>query len=228
MAAAALPREEVIAVALALSILCGLLTVLGWLLVGLLGLALLLVLVPVHARARGRARLEGDGEDRLEGAFRVAWGGGLLAFTGSPEEGLWLRVLDLRLKRLRPTKDAPREREAHAPPKKRGGGRGAAWLWRHRAALLQAGRRLLRTLHLEGRLCGVVGLDDPADLAPVHGLLQALAACGLVTDVECDYLEARLDLAGELRLRAWPAETLVIALGLLLRPELRAALRDKA
>jgi hypothetical protein len=213
---------------LALSILGVLLGVLGWLLVALGGLLLVLLLVPVHARAGGRVRLEGDEGDRLEGAFRVAWGGGLLAFTGSLEEGLWLRVLGLRLKRLRPAKDEPHERQEHAPPKKRGGGRGGSWLWRHRAALLRAGRRLLRTLHLEGQLCGVVGLDDPADLAPVHGLLQALAACGLVADVECDYLEARLDLAGELRLRAWPAETLAVGLAQLWRPELRAALRDKA
>jgi hypothetical protein len=216
------------AVELALSILGVLLAALGWLALGLLGLALLLVLVPVHARARGRVRLEGDGEDRLEGAFRVAWGGGLLAFTGSLEEGLWFRVLGLRLKRLRPSKDEPPGREERAPREKRRGGRGGSWLWRHRAALLRAGRRLLRTLHLEGRLWGVLGTDDPADLALVHGLLGALSAGGLATAVECDYLEARLDLEGELRLRAWPAETLVIALGLLLRPELRTALRDKA
>jgi hypothetical protein len=220
-------------VELALSILGVLLGVLGWLLVALGGLLLLLVLVPVHARAVGRVRLEGDGGDRLEGAFRVAWGGGLLGLTGSLEEGLWLRLLGLRLARLRPGKGGPRRPERGqprraAPEKDRRGGRGASWFWRHRAALLRAGRRLLRTLHLEGRLRGVLGLDDPADLAPLHGLLQALSACGLVIEVECDYLEARLDLEGELRLQAWPAETLFVGLVQLLRPELRAALRDKA
>ncbi|HSA20721.1 MAG TPA: hypothetical protein P5076_04665 [Myxococcota bacterium] len=222
-----------IAVELALSILGVLLGVLGWLLVGLLGLALLLVLVPVHARAAGRARLEGDEGDRLEGTFRVAWGAGLVVFTGSLGEGLWLRVLGLRVARLRPGHGPGRGAKVAHPEERPGRqaerrGRGGAWFWRHRRALLGAARRLLGTLHLRGRLRGVVGMEDPADAALLHGLLLALGALGVETEVECDYLEARLDLAGELRLRAWPAETLAVALELLFRRELRAALRDRA
>lgn len=219
-----------IAVELWLSILGVLLTVLGWLLAVLGALVLLLLLVPTQARVRGRVRLEDGAEDVLEGAFRVAWGGGLLGLSGSLREGIWLRGLGLRLKRLRPGRGAAKDEAPgkEKPRKKKAGGRSGAWAWRHRGALYRAGRLLLGTLHLEGELEGVLGLADPADTARAEGLLRALRAAGLETDVACDYLDERFDLAGELRLRVWPVETLVVALGLLFRAELRAALRDKA
>jgi hypothetical protein len=217
-------------VELLLSILGTLAAILGWLLIVALGLVLVLLLVPFHARASGRVRLQGDQDDVLDGRFRLAWGAGFLSLNGSPAHGILVRVLGIRLARLGPGA-GPKAQEKRATRKKKRPdrpGRGAGWFWRHRQVLLGAGMRILRTLHLRGELRGAIGLEDPADMAIVHGLLDLAARAGLGVAVECDYLEPRLDLAGELGLRFWPAETLVVAVGQWLRPELRAALKDKA
>jgi hypothetical protein len=202
-----------------------LLAVLLWLGIVLGGLLLVVLLVPVHVRAWGRVD-----DESADGRVRVRWGGGIVSFHASPA-GLELRVLGLRVSRLRGAGAAgrrpKRKREEH---EEEGGGRGPGWAWRHRRALLRAVSRLLAALHPRGRVSGVLGLGDPADMAALFALLSQAQQRWrrLELDVACDWTEEVIDLEGAVRAVVWPVELAIVLLVVRLRPDVRRALRADA
>ena len=203
-----------------------LLAVLLWIAVVLAGLLLLVLLVPLSVRAHG-----GVHGERAGGRLDVRWGGGVIRVTAGTEEIGRVRVLGLPLFRVgggrRREKPRP-ERKKDERRKEKGSQRrmrlGEAW--GHRRTLWMAGRRMLGTLHLRGRIEGTVGLADPSDTAILHGLLATVGGGRrLAVDVDCDWMDETLELDGTLRGFVWPPQAAVVLLVLWLRRDVRRALR---
>ncbi|PKN59478.1 MAG: hypothetical protein CVU56_00155 [Deltaproteobacteria bacterium HGW-Deltaproteobacteria-14] len=208
-------------------ILLALLTVVG-------ALALLVLLMPLSVRARGAA----DGLD-LVFEVRGSWGFGFISVRWRAFEAATLHILGIRVARLRRATPEAREakrqkareraearaRKGKLPKKKKN--RGLFWSVRHRRTLWRAALRMVRTLHLEGRVAGVVGMPDPDETAWLGlalGELEARLPPG-VLDVAVDYTDEVLAVGGHLRSRIWPAEVLVVLATVRFGGEMRRALR---
>jgi hypothetical protein len=158
-------------------------------------------------------------------------------------EGVTVRLLGLPVARVRGGgKKAQRSRRAKRRDKakraKKAQGakkaneatkrkRGPSWAWRHRQTLWRAFLRLAGTLHLRGRLAGVVGLPEPDHTAWVAVALGQLARVlpeGAV-DVAIDYVDETVDVSGRLSLWLVPAQVLAVGLALLMTRNVRRALR---
>ena len=202
--------------------------VLSWFFIILGILLALLVLVPVHFRAGGWVE-----DSDFGGGLMVAWGFGLLSVRASRGQPLSLHLFGFRVAHLRGDRDDDREREPRKDkprkdkprkdkPRKDKRRRGLGWAWRARGVFA----RLLRTLHLRGRLRGAVGTGDPADTALLGAVLHAVTGSLPTVDVAIhpDYLDARLELEGQVRGRLWLLETAVVALACLARRDTRRLL----
>jgi hypothetical protein len=195
-----------------------------WGLAGIMGLVLVLLLVPFGASARGAAQ-----DLEIDGAFRIAWGFGLVQARGGAGEPPHLRLAGIRVKTLGRDRDveddAAREKKAR---KKRAPGPGVRWFLAHRRTLLRAGLRLLGSVRLEGRVAGTFGTGDPADTAALFGILRMISgrAARLRLDVRPLYVDEGWDLEGWVRLGVWPVRTVFAALGLLLTRDVRRAIRS--
>lgn len=195
---------------------------------------LLVLLMPISMRARGAA----EGLDMVL-EVRGGWAFGLVSVRWRAFEAATLHVLGLRVARLRraspEAREAKRQKareraEARArkgkPPKKKKQ-RGFFWSLRHRRTLWRAALRMVRTLHIDGRVAGVVGMPDPDEtawLGLVLGELGARLPAG-VLDIEVDYTDEVLAIGGHLRSRVWPAEVLVVLAAVRFGGEMRRALR---
>jgi hypothetical protein len=199
------------------------LAILAWIAVALGALLLLLLVMPVQARAEGRLR-----DVEADGRLKVRWGFGFLTLAAEPGRSPEIRLLGLRVSRLRPSRPRKAEPETPEPRKPERPAPSVRAFWRHRRTLWHAGRRLLRTAHLRGRVEGAVGLAEPEGTAVLHGALAtARATFGQPEiDVECDWVEDLIDLRGELRSLVVPAEVLGVGMALLLRRDVRKAIRD--
>ncbi len=207
-----------------------LLSILLWILAVLGGLLLALLLLPFGLRVSGSVH-----QGRADGRAAAGWAWGLVSLRLA-RDGLTLRLLGLRIHRLRlggdqhteEREDEKKEKKEKTGEDKQGGG--ARGLLRHRRTLLNMFGRVIRALHIRGRLRGTVGLDDPADTAYVALLLALLAGRtrGLALDVDCDYTNERIELDGWIGMRIWIIQLGLVALGLLLRKRNRRALRAMA
>ena len=195
---------------------------------GLLGALLALVLLPFHARALGSVH-----EATPAGAVRVEWTWGLVAFevgtAGAALHLLWLRVWRFGPRRKAQADEVKKKEEKEKAEKKRARG---SVLRRVHASLEHGGRlprmamRLARALHLRLVAQGTVGTGDPADTAVLFGTLRALQQLpGVELDLRPEWLDEELEVDAQASARVWIAEVVVVALGLLLVRENRAALR---
>ncbi|MBI5491096.1 MAG: DUF2953 domain-containing protein [Deltaproteobacteria bacterium] len=199
--------------------------VLMWLAVVLGTVLLVALLVPVSVRARG-----GVHGESTDGVVDARWGGGIVRLTiGSGEEGQ-VRVLGLPFFRVKgkphpENKDEKDEKAKEKEPGERRRKPGAAW--GHRRTLWMAMRRLLRTLHLRGRIEGTVGLADPADTGILCGLLSTVGGGSerFVVAVDCDWTDETLELDGTVRGLLWPLQVVAVGLALWVRRDVRRALR---
>jgi len=195
------------------------LTILAWTgaILGLVLLALVLALlfVPWHVHAAGWVH-NWSASGRLEGR----WGWGLLSITASPEEGLWVHLLGLRLKKLELA--AGRKKKRQKEKKKRG----VRFSIPRLRTLLYTIRRLLGTIRFSGWIAGSFGFDDPGDTGIAAEILRQLARAvpGLEIAASPNYMDSVLDLQGEIRVRLWPVHTALIFLLLMLRRDQRKAL----
>ncbi|TNF30257.1 MAG: hypothetical protein EP329_14010 [Deltaproteobacteria bacterium] len=197
-------------------------------------LVLLVLVMPITLRARGVA----EGTDvALE--VRGSWAFGALSVRWRMSDGAALHLFGLRVHRIRP--DSPEERAEkrrkraekkarkaeRARLKKKKKKRGPGWTWRHRRTLWRAVLRVVRTLHIDGRVAGVVGMADPDHTAWLGVALDELAARlpdGALA-VEVDYMDEVLAVGGHLQSRVWPIEVLVVLTAVRFGGEMRRALR---
>jgi len=200
--------------------------ILGYILLALLALVaavlVALVCVPLQGRAAGVAN-----DDRLNGVVMASWGFGLIGLYAATGRGGYLLLFGRPVRRLpeedeekraeKRAKKLEKKRAKKAKKKKKGRKKSLAqrlafWL-DHNAILRGLLGRLLTTLQVRLQLHGTIGLDDPADTAAV---VTALRTLGLVSEavqvqVEPDYLEERLALAGEVSGRIWLLAMLWVA-----------------
>lgn len=205
------------------------LTILAWTGIVLGALVGLVLFVPLSARARGRlSGLWGTGH------VLVSWGWFVLVLRMAPGEGVRIRFFGIPVWRHKGhSRDEAEEgqdeasEDGKAKAKKRKQGPSAGHLWRNRRVLWWALLRLVRTLHLRGRLAGQVGLDDPADTAMVDLALGQLRERVRAVDwrVACDYADEVLEIQGEVRMWVWPIQVACVALATWLRRDVRRALR---
>lgn len=205
-------------------------TLLAWIGVILSGLLLTLLLVPVHVRAAGEVY-----ELEVDGGLVIGWGFGLLSVRVTRRAGGALYLCGVRVTRFekkqedeekrRRREEKKREKKERRKAKRRERG-GSSWGMRRAWAARHAFGQLLRTLHLRGRVEGVIGLTDPYETALALQVVRAVAAAlpAFELDVDADWMDEALDLEGEVRARVWPIETLVVGLGLLLRRDTRRIL----
>ena len=232
-----------------MAILGTLLLWLLWILLALLAVILLVLLFPVDARASGAVW---DGEP--EGAARVRWAWGLLSVRAAFGRGASLHLCGLRVAGLGggPTKkekaaaahedgpddadDADEEKAAKKKAKrqarkekatKRGGQRLLAALLQSRSTLVRVARRFLRALHLRGGVEGTVGLGDPAQTAKLQTVVENLLGGrrAFALGIAYDYLDARCDLRGGASAKVWVPQLVAIAVGSLLRRDVRQLIR---
>lgn len=185
-----------------------------------LGALLGLVLVmPLSATAHGAVSASA-----LTATFgvKVRWAFGVLGLDVDPS-GLVLRLFGFKVWRSSHGKSSdkkdPRERARkvrRARRRKRSRNNGPLWFWHHRDELLRTLLRLLSTLHLRGRVEGLVGLEEPDDTIwlalAIHAVADRLPEGTLALDV--DYADLALELEG--RLSSWVVPLHVAAVGLVL------------
>lgn len=176
-----------------------LLTLILSLLATALALTLFVLLAPVGFHLRGVYT-----EEQVDARVSASLGLGLVSLQASPREGLVLRLLGWPARRLDPRRlSAPgkAQRKAKKAKKPR---------TRPRLGLRFMGRVLRRvwpTLKLRARVQGRIGAGDPADTARLYGWLTLGQRWlpGLDTSgLHLDWLEPRIDLAGEVHGRLWP------------------------
>jgi hypothetical protein len=215
-----------------MSALALLLSILLWIVLAALGLALLVLAFPLDLRLRAAVQ---DGEP--SGSARARWAFGLVTVVAALS-GLRVRVAGVPVWRaawreLRGGEGAkdqkePRRRAAKEPRAKKAGGRGRAFL-DHRRTLLRMLARFARALHLRLRLRGTVGLGDPIHTARLAGALELLGQVpGVELEVEVDWLDENLEGQAAGSVRVWVPELLAVAAALLFERANRVALRALA
>lgn len=196
-------------------ILLSLLVALG----ALLGLVLVM---PLSVQARGAVSASA-----LTATFglKVRWAFGALGLDVDPS-GHVFRLFGLKVwrssTRKKTEKKNPRERARQVRKvrrdrkNKRARNNGPLWFWHHRDELLKTLLRLLSTLHLRGRVEGLVGLEEPDDTIwlalAIHAVSDRLPEGTLALDV--DYADLTLEVEG--RLSAWVVPLHLAAVGLAL------------
>lgn len=188
-----------------------------------LGVFIGLVLVmPLSVQARGSVSASA-----LTATFglKVRWAFGVLGLDVDPT-GQVVRLFGFRVWRSntqkRSEKKDPKERARKVRKVRRGRknkrsrNNGPLWFWQHRDELLQTLLRLLSTLHLRGRVEGLVGLDEPDDTIwlalAIHAVSDRLPEGTLALDV--DYADLALEVEG--RISAWAVPLQIAAVGLFL------------
>lgn len=215
--------------------------ILLWILVGIGSLVLLVVLLPFRGKAEG-----GLTEGRVYGGLSGDWAWGFLSFryeAGQPAK-LYLaglRVARFKLERRRGSaeeeekKERKKREKAREKKEKKRERRQQAALRGEKAGLarrdipvlVRMARRMVHPLAIAGRVEGTLGTDDPGDTALIGEALRQIdrVSSRLAVDVQPSYVEEVVELEGEVRLRVWIAQFLVVTLGLLLSRENRRVLR---
>lgn len=188
-----------------------LLAIIGWLLVGVLGLLAALLLVPLHLEAAGQID-----EDDTTGQARVRWGWWLVVLRADMRRGVRLQVVGVpvwRLRRLQvPEKKAKKPRRL-----RRFSLRGGLAGLRHRRVVLRLVRTVWRAIPVRGRVVGTIGLRDPAQTAVLFGVLDSVTRRAPSLDIRPDWLDPAVSLAGSIRIHIWPPRILAALLWMMLR-----------
>lgn len=183
-----------------------------------LGILLSLVLVmPLSVSTHGEVSASG-----LSGSFglKVRWALGVLGFDIVPGQQT-LRLFGVPVWRSGPSPEREKSRKKDTAKRRarrvrRERNNGPLWFWQNRDRLLAAGLTMLRTLHLRGRVHGIVGLSEPDDTIwlalAIYAVADRLPEDTL--DIEVDYTDLTLELEG--RLSAWAIPLHVLGVGLLL------------
>lgn len=155
-----------------------------------------------------RFAFHGEFSDRrVDASAKIDWGWGLVRAEADPEGGLVIRVGRWQVWHPRPS---PPQDETDRPAKKVG----PSWRRPSLRFVRRVLQRLIRSLHLEARLCGTIGTGDPAETARVFGALAATRALlpGVDThELRVDWLEPVVDLEGHVSGRVLPAAIVWIA-----------------
>lgn len=192
------------------------------LLVALGALIGLVLVMPLSVQARGAVSASA-----LTATFglKVRWAFGALGLDVD-RSGQVFRLFGIKVwrssNRNKTEKKNPRERARQVRrvrrdrKKKRARNNGPLWFWHHRDELLKTLLRLLSTLHLRGRVEGLVGLEEPDDTIwlalAIHAVSDRLPEGTLALDV--DYADLTLEVEG--RLSAWVVPLHLAAVGLAL------------
>ena len=192
--------------------------VLLWIAAGLGTLLALLVLIPIHVRADG-----GVDDLSLTGQAHIRWAWGVLSVRMTPERGASVHLLGLRIWTL----DRGEDDDDEPRPKKKRARGWVQWLLQHRQTGLRFVKRMIRTLRLQMRLQGELGLGDPTATALLNRLLWQLNRMSPTVSVrvEPDWLNERVQLDGEVKARIWLAHMGLVLLGGLLHRETRQMIR---
>lgn len=195
------------------------------LLVALGALLGLVLVMPLSVQAQGAVSASAF---TATFGLKVRWAFGALGLDVDPS-GQVFRLFGIKVwrssTRNKTEKKNPRERARQVRKvrkvrrdrkKKRSRNNGPLWFWHHRDELLQTLLRLLSTLHLRGRVEGLVGLEEPDDTIwlalAIHAVSDRLPEGTLALDV--DYADLTLEVEG--RLSAWVVPLHVAAVGLAL------------
>ena len=139
-----------------------------------------LLVMPLSASVEGAVDAE-----TLQGRLllRARWAFGLLGLDYAVGRGATLRLFGLPVARVasggrsaRKAASKPKRAKKPKTSKRPRRKRGARWAWGHRQILLRAALRLLGTLHIRGRVSGVVGLPEPDDTVWLGLALYRVAA----------------------------------------------------
>lgn len=182
----------------------------------------LIVVMPLSVQARGSVSASA-----LTATFglKVRWAFGVLGLDLDPS-GQVIRLFGLQVWRSKSSEKAEKKdpkkgarkvaKVRRARKNRRSRNNGPLWFWQHRDELLQTLLRLLSTLHLRGRVEGLVGLEEPDDTIwlalAIHAVSDRLPEGTLALDV--DYTDLALEVEG--RLSAWAVPLHVAVVGLLL------------
>jgi hypothetical protein len=200
-----------------------LLAIVGYSLLGLLGLLALLVAVPFELRGRGRLS-----DEAVAGDAVVSWGFGLLGVRLSSESGVEIRLFGRRVKRVRlaarsvkekkPKKGAPRRRQKRS--------QSLSSILEHLGAYWHMAGRLVGALRLRLYLSGVVGLDDPSTTWMAMEAARRLDGLSdnVIVDIEFNFLDEDWDVEAEMSARLWLLHLLVLMVAMLIKRETRQAL----
>ena len=201
------------------------LAILGWLLATVGILLFVLLLIPVSAAAEGW--IAGT---HASGEVEFSWAWGLVGGWASPAEGVWLKIFGFRVYRVKPDKEKSdkKKRDKKKKGKKKRRKRKEKMTLAQGKKLMGLGVRLLKTLWFQGRIGGVVGMDEPAATAMLTESLGILDRWFplFAIQVSPDWVDEVLELDGEVRFTIWPAYTVSVALAMLLRKETRVLLRS--
>lgn len=182
----------------------------------------LLLVMPLSVQARGAVSASA-----LTATYglKVRWAFGVLGLDLDPAGQVfrlfgfkvWRSNISKEPKKKDPRKRARKVRKVRRARKgKRSRNNGPLWFWQHRDELLQTLLRLLSTLHLRGRVEGLVGLEEPDDTIwlalAIHAVSDRLPEGTLALDV--DYADLALEVEG--RISAWAVPLHVAAVGLAL------------
>lgn len=195
--------------------------VLLWIAAGLGALLTLLLLIPIHVRANG-----GVDDVSLTGRAKLRWAWGVISVRMIPSPCATLHLVGLRIWTFRGKGSDHTPDDEPRTPRKRAK-RWFQWLLRHRHTGLRLAKRMIRTLRLQMRLQGELGLGDPAATALLNQLLWQLnrMSPSVSVQVEPDWLDERVQLDGEVEARIWLAHMGLVLLGGLLHRETRQMIR---
>lgn len=199
--------------------------VMFYVLIALAALLGVILLAPVHIDFRG------EYAQTLSFHGRLRWAGGLLSLDLRHGEGrLELTPGCLGLKKTLKNaeeKKQPGGLKLRSGKKKRKGQSEISPLSFLNLRLLQAVyesiRRLLRALHLNMKLSGVYGFDDPSLTGIVLGVMTALnTGMSYSIDLKPEFAGEAVDLRGDIKAWFIPLHILIIGLRLIFKKAVRA------
>lgn len=201
-------------------------------------LVVLLLVAPVSLRVSGAVSAS-----EMSGRYAISgrWALGVLGVDVAKGRRATVRLLGIPVWRARDgskerarggrrdgKRDGRREAKRRAKRVRRVRRRnGLVWWWHQREVLWGSVMRVVGTLHVRGRVEGLVGLAEPDDtiwLALALDALEQRLPEGTLA-LEVDYGDAALEVEGEVRSWLVPVQVLAVALGVYLRPTVRRALR---
>lgn len=157
----------------------------------------------------------------------VGWAGGLLGFKMTYDEGRYNLVLAfLGLRKVMPQRERKTSREKKQSPTKgetkSGGG---MWKFVNRqlfSAVKMTFSKLVRALHLNLKLFGRYGFDDPSLTGITAGLIAALGRSGSSIELNPDFSEEVVQIRGSAGGWFIPLHILAIGIVFLFKKPVRA------
>lgn len=198
------------------------LEVVAWLAGIVAALALLVLVVPIRVTAAGKLR-----GLRPSGSLEALWGYGVVGFHARPGEPATLKIFGIPVRRFRKKEEKRPEPEGEKRKKPRKKSRrGLRWLWRNRHTFRELWNRAVRSLALQLKVTGCIGVGDPADTAQLQLLLQWAASASQridASELSLDWTDEVIEIQLTARARVWPAGLLAIFLSTFLRRKVRRA-----